>query len=201
MFFIKCFVSFLLFNMLLFGQSIGNITVGTPPGVSNQKPPFCAYSVADIAVSFEEMHNRYLRNTKKLEDEHYDETVLAEESENSVTYQLVFTHWLAGELFRLEEIHTKWKNTSASKLKIDHILPNNPNINAWTIEKTLMKSTKNSWVGDKFNELDIYIIFVELQPKLTRIYYQIAVDAEERRTLEASKKAARNGITDILNCK
>ncbi len=194
-------IVFFLVIPIAFGQPFPKIVVAPTPGVANEHPPFSAYAVQDVAGDYEYYHDLYMQNTERLEDDHFDRKINVLIGKKRSVIQLVFTHWLAGELFRLQEEHQKLE-VDPRTIGLSHIARDLGSLTQlWEVKKYLMKDTKSGWVGDNFIHLEVYIAFIQLPGNRTRIYYQIAVDAQDRQTLQASSDEAKTGLENILRCK
>ena len=186
--------------LLCYGEShkLGKITVKEWAGTKNKKPPFCAYGMVDVKGNYEKYYQAYKNNTKALEDDHFDEKVEKLKGKKSVTYQLIFRHWLIGELFRIQEVHKKMDNAKWWIISENLVFKGKKNASLWFIKKELLKKTKSGWVGSKFKHLVVNIAFVEMSNNQTRIYYRMEIDAKEKRTLKATKNEVYKGINNIL---
>jgi len=193
-------IAFFVILVNIMAQPFPKLQTGPTPHAPNQKPPFSAYAVWDVAGDYSAYYQKYLNNTKILEDEHFSEKVLVSKTPQCTTYDLVFTHWLIGELFRLREQHY-FGQSNGQALGLSHVLDAQTTVKVWVVKKFLRAETKDSWVGDNFNHLDVYIAFLEIAPQRTRLYYQIAIDADERRTLQSALQEAKDGLQNIYNLK
>lgn len=190
----------LLLLPIIFSQPFPTLTFGPTPNMPNKVPPFSGYAVLDIPGNYTAHYTKYVNNTKILEDEHFDEKKLVSKTPQCTTYDLIFSHSIVGELFRLREQHYAMKGNGQS-LGIAHVLSPQTTTNVWIVKKFLRQETKSSWVGDHFKYLDSYIMFIELDPQHTRLYYQIAISADERNLLFEVIEEAKKGVRNIYALK
>ncbi len=200
----KIFLFLLLFFCsLAFSQAVApeKIVVFPWPGAANTSAPFSVYGLVDAPGSYEDYYIAYKDNTQKIEDDHYKrKEKISQEGEKS-TYQLVFTHWIIGELFRLEEIHEKLPLSSGAMISYTLSYPGVEKAALWMVKKSLLEKTKSSWVGDKFKHLKMEIAFIDMGKDRTRIYLYMELDAEGKRTLKAVEQEVFDAIANILQCK
>lgn len=167
------------------------------PKSNTKKPPFTAYGMVDLDGDYGKYYSTYKNNTKTLEDSHFKRKVKSSAKGKPLDYELVFTHWLIGEIFRIKEEHRK---AEISNWVTVHNLsfPGKQKAMAWTVTKYLMKKTKSGWVGDKFKEMKVTIHFIEMGKNKTRIYYKMKLDAHGERSLIKVKTAVNNSIRNII---
>jgi hypothetical protein len=197
-----------VFHVFLYSQDVkqdikvGDILVYPLPSVVNEKEArYAAYAVVDVDGNYEDYYKAYKQNTKSLEDEYFSRKVTIFEKESSACYQLLFTQWFIGELFRLQEDHEKQTNSKLAIISRNLAFEGQKEATLWKVQKYLLPKTKSSWVGEKFRYLDAYIAFIDMGKGRTRIFYRMALDAHERRSVKAVEQEAREGIANILKCK
>ncbi|NUM34958.1 MAG: hypothetical protein HUU50_10470 [Candidatus Brocadiae bacterium] len=174
------------------------------PSFANTSAPFCVYGLVDAPGDYEEYYLAYRENTSKIEDDHYKRKEKVAQEGEKTTYHLVFTHWVIGELFRLEEIHEKVAVDSGPMMQIVSYSLSYPGLqktNLWMVRKCLLEKSKSSWVGDKFKHLQIEIAFINMGQNRTRIYLRMELDAEGKRSLEKVEQEAFKALANILQCK
>ena len=169
--------------------------------IGKDKARYSAYGVVDVHGDYRNYHQLYQSNTEKLEDDHFSRKVALLRSKTTVHYDLIFTHWLIGEIFRLREEHVKIERSRLAVISRRFTFDGRDAASMWKVRKYLRTDTKSSWVGDRFRYLDIYIAFIDMGTNRTRIFYRMILDAEDKRNQQAVNDEVRSGIANILKCR
>ncbi|WP_372367836.1 hypothetical protein [Candidatus Uabimicrobium sp. HlEnr_7] len=153
--------------------------------------------IVDLDIGYEKLHSIYINNTKKIESSHFSKKINIKNDKKTALYHLVYTHWLVGELFKLEEKHQKinkgwWLNTS------EVVFPSNKKTEMWVVNKYLLKKTKHSWVGDNLEHLEMMFVFIKMGKKKTRLFFHMIVNAEGCRTTDECKEQTGKILNKIL---
>lgn len=197
---------FVCFSLCAQAPQEEKVTVGTVvaypfPEHPNKELPFFAYAMADVEGNYEDYFNTYKNNTKALEDKHYKRTETISQEKDKTTYQLVFTHWLVGELFRFEEVHTKLPKSQGWMIRKTLAFEGKEEAPIWLVTKKLMKETKSKRVGDDFKHMEMTLSFIDMGENRTRLYSTLSIDSKETKTLEATIRDVKNGVSDVIRLK
>ena len=168
---------------------------------NQETPPFAALGFLDLAIHFEKLHELYLRNTRKLEDQTYSRKKINLDSPTEKSFDLVYRHWLLGKLFTIRESHQKTTLGDASLKAHDTGFKGLAAADVWLIHKRLLLETKSRLVGNAFNDLDANLAFIDLGNQKSRVYVFFEVEVVDVKSTKDVKAMISSFLSDLRELK
>ena len=208
---VAIFLGFLNFNIYIDAQDAqnsnlekiaeGNILLYEMDSIIKENDTrYSSYGLVDVSGDYKSYYEGYKENTEIFERERYKRKIVIFEKETSACYQLVYSHWFIGQLFRFQEDHEKnlYPQSQLNVISRSIVWQGVKEAEAWVVHKYLLPETKSSNVGDKLRHLDVYIAFINMGENKTRIFYHITFDSEGKRSVEAAKKEVDQDLKAII---
>lgn len=156
------------------------------------------HGMVDLELDYNTLHSIYTKNTKEIENGYFSQKITVEKKDDEALYHIVYDHWLAGELFKLEEKHQK-VNRKWWPCSTEIVFPKKEKTDMWIIEKSLIIDTKNPWIGNRLEHLQMMFAFIDMGNDQSRLFFHMVVDAEGCRTTEECKEQMRDTLERILS--
>ncbi|MEX2665651.1 hypothetical protein [Candidatus Uabimicrobium amorphum] len=181
-------------------KKIGELYIFESPELVERKElkDHSIHGMVDLELDYDTLHSIYTKNTKKVEDGYFSQKITVAEKKDKALYHIVYDHWLAGELFKLEEKHQK-VNKKWWPCSTKLVFPKKEKTNMWIVEKNLIRDTKNSWIGKRLEHLQMMFAFIDMGNSQSRLFFHMVVDAQGCRTTNECKKQMRKTLGRLLS--